>query len=516
MLPGIVLAASLAGSMHTDDPLDEYINWNDGAFDWADTGLSYETPMGGTAYLLNVTSQRWDHHGCQTDGIGGGLWKHQMLYFVPAAHTKKNKAVLQMMSGPCNDLTPDDMPAIIASARDAEILDGITASVGCTGALLFQIPNCRITCGTEPSAASLDEDSFMAYTWARFAADPTEPRGLAQFPMTKAVFQAMRAAGRFGRTRRDRIDSWFVSGVSKRGWTTWLAGTVRCRAPWCPQVVGIAPLVPVVPNLVESLHQHYRSLGGWSWAFGIYHAWGATVRLDAATTKQQMEATDPIHRLARLRSVVTHVVLATADEFMLVGSAAAWWGRVPGRKVLTVFPNESHLLLDVVPGIVKAVGETVYRVFTKRRPVRIESHFEPSTGILTAHVHPQPLAVHVQRGNTSSLINRDFRWLRVSGSGTGACEAPEVSIPALPAYAGANCVAMVAWSGRQVSEECVGTYKAGVPVRPEGGWTGFFIEATYPSFTGDGNYTVTTPAYVWPDTYPNDDCSGTGCLGTLV
>jgi PhoPQ-activated pathogenicity-related protein len=40
---------------------------------------------------------------------------------------------------------------------------------------------------------------------------------------------------------------WFMSGASKRGWTTWIAGAAKCDD--CVNIIGIVPLVPIVPSL---------------------------------------------------------------------------------------------------------------------------------------------------------------------------------------------------------------------------------------------------------------------------
>jgi len=65
--------------------LNEYINTPEEVFDWFDTGVSWKTKMGGTAYSLNVTSLTWLDDSVYTikGGIGNGVWSHQVLVIVP-------------------------------------------------------------------------------------------------------------------------------------------------------------------------------------------------------------------------------------------------------------------------------------------------------------------------------------------------------------------------------------------------------------------------------------------------
>ena len=61
--------------------------------------------------------------------------------------------------------------------------------------------------------------------------------------------QAMRAAGEFAIKggHLTAAPKWVVGGASKRGWTTWMVGAATCAS--CPEIAGIFPLVPIVPNL---------------------------------------------------------------------------------------------------------------------------------------------------------------------------------------------------------------------------------------------------------------------------
>ncbi len=50
---------------------------------------------------------------------------------------------------------------------------------------------------------------------------------------------------------------------------------------------------------------------------------------------------------------------------------------------------------------------------------------------------------------------------------------------------------------------------------PPSGWEAFFIQATFPGADGTA-LELTTNTQIIPDTYPIADCSGDGCIGTLV
>merc|ERR1711991_460294 len=60
------------------------------------------------------------------------------------------------------------------------------------------------------------------------------------------------------------VNSFFISGASKRGWTTWTTAAVDKR------VIGLAPLVIDLLNIVPSFEHHYRLYGDWSPAVEDY------------------------------------------------------------------------------------------------------------------------------------------------------------------------------------------------------------------------------------------------------
>ena len=64
----------------------------------------------------------------------------------------------------------------------------------------------------------------------------------------------MRAAQEFlAKEKIANITGWVVSGASKRGWTTWMAGVTKCDT--CVNVIGLIPIVPIVPDMWKDVHR---------------------------------------------------------------------------------------------------------------------------------------------------------------------------------------------------------------------------------------------------------------------
>jgi hypothetical protein len=84
------------------------------------------------------------------------------------------------------------------------------------------------------------------------------------------------------------------------------------------------------------------------------------------------------------------------------------------------------------------------------------------------------------------------------------------------------------WVSKELQPNEHGEYVAHMDADPSGAWTGFFIDFTFekPSTppAGLGAWPVnepgcldfTTEVSIWPDTFPFEECYGTGCYGTLL
>ena len=110
------------------------------------------------------------------------------------------------------------------------------------------------------------EDDLIAYGWRKFlegGSKKEDEEWLARFPMTRAVSRAMDVVQEVG-YKNILIDSFFVTGASKRGWTAWTSAIADDR------VMGIAPVVIDMLNVYPSFKHHWRVYGDWSPACLLY------------------------------------------------------------------------------------------------------------------------------------------------------------------------------------------------------------------------------------------------------
>lgn len=492
-------------------PIDDYVNKDDGQFSWFDTNQTVKMLSGATGYILNVTSQKWLNESMAV-GPNGAIWTHQALVIVPKDLKVKNRGMIWITGG-CNE-----HPGI-PKATDEEPLsvDVISASTKSIGVVLYQIPNCHIVYPSDPSKRGRSEDAMIAWAWKEFL-DSGNPEWLPRFPMVKGAMKAMQAVQEYTAEKGIAdIDGWVVSGASKRGWTTWMVGAVDC--PTCPKIVALAPVVPIVPALTLDMHHMFKAYGGWTFAFSDYMDVNLTTYLDTPGFAAMVANIDPIHEpfLSRLANIPKHVIVSSDDEFMMMEWTNLWWDKMGGEKHLTIANNAEHSMATGVVELLETVVNTVASVYAGGKRPDWSYKADQESGVITVTIPPtQPHGkVVLRKANTISKSIRDFRWARLANSENGNCTLPEIALKK-PVMFGANCVAPIVWLGTTLEETSPGVYTASVDA-PKEGWTGYYVEAFFPSDQGlKVEYQLTTPGMVWPNTYPHDDCTEAACKGHLL
>ena len=186
------------------------------------------------------------------------------------------------------------------------------------------------------------EDNLIAYGWNQFlqgGAKKGDVEWLARFPMTRAVVRAMDVIQEITSSKENAVKKFFISGASKRGWTTWTTAAVDNR------VMGMAPLVIDLLNLVPSFDHHYKVYGDWSPAVNDYVEFQIMDWMNTREFKKLMNYVEP-YQFKELFTMPKLIVNGTIDEFFVTDSWKFYWEDIPDKKYLQYVPNGNHGLTE--------------------------------------------------------------------------------------------------------------------------------------------------------------------------
>jgi PhoPQ-activated pathogenicity-related protein len=178
-------------------PLQFYVDMPDPTYSYMPEPIQTFGLPGATAFVLNMTSQRWlTDDDFKPYSPSKSVWWHQLVVVVPNKLNKQLETGWIWITG--GDNTDGGKP-IDTKDGEVAIAGELAAASGTVCAVLRQIPN-------QPVAFTVDiphdrrlyprelrgEDGIIAYTWNHFVLkDNHSPEWLLRMPMTKAVVRAM-------------------------------------------------------------------------------------------------------------------------------------------------------------------------------------------------------------------------------------------------------------------------------------------------------------------------------------
>ncbi|HEN3566347.1 TPA: PhoPQ-regulated protein [Yersinia enterocolitica] len=402
-----------------------------------------------------LTSQNWSPENL----VSPAEWQHEVEIFIPEnSPSKRALVIINNGTNHGTETIPPSGPTDFAIDRLQEIARDTNTVVIAISA----IPNQYLE--YQPDKEPVKEDYSVARSWYLFM-DAPETRSILPLhvPMAAAISQAMTMAQQA--LPEKALDSFIVSGVSKRGWTTWLTAIAD------PRVEGIVPFVIDLLGTHAGLEHMYRSYGGnWPIAFAPYYQQEIDKKLDTPGFAKLMQIIDPLQYLSteyesRL-DIPKYIVNASGDDFYVPDNTDFYYDKLPGDKVLRVAPNSSHY------GI-KAFSEQSLITFVNRLQqskalpqLNASIDIKNKVQTLTASLSEKPDKVLLWTAINPNA--RDFRY---------ACDVRYTEFP-------------LAVTPTNTLEVAI--------TPPATGWQATFIEATF----SDG-FVATSPVYILPkDVYP--------------
>ncbi len=312
--------------------LQAYLQNEDSSFEWQ----LHQTSESGDLKLYNllVTSQTWREY----------IWRHQVTVIVPE-EVLYNGALLFITGGSNTDEMPNWKKADDGNIRMMQMIAQENKAIT---AVVFQVPN-------QPLFGNLTEDELISLTFHNYRKDKDFTWPLL-FPMVKSTVRAMDAVQAFAQENLDlRINTFLVSGGSKRGWTTWLTGATDSR------VEAIAPMVIDMLNMPRSISYHLEAWGNYSIQIQDYVNLGIAQDVDTPDGQELTAMVDPYSYRNNL-TMPKFIFNGTNDEYWPVDAIKHYLDEIPGENYLHYVPNAGHDLGDkkqAVQALSAFFGETL-------------------------------------------------------------------------------------------------------------------------------------------------------------
>jgi len=428
--------------------LDRYIAKPDSAYSWK---LAGRYPLKDqTTYVLSLTSQSWR----TADDVDKPVWKHALTVVRPD-RPRPGTAFLFIGGGSLSD--PEPQAASWRAAALAQATNSVVAE-------LSLVPNQPLAFVDSPKHGR-SEDDLVAYSRVKYIITGDE-EWLVRLAMVKSAVRAMDCLQEFLASEAGgatRIDKFVVAGGSKRGWTTWLVGTVD------PRVTAIIPLVIDALNSEQITRHHFEVYGFFSSALKDYVHHGLfPFRVGTPEYRKVLEIEDPYSYRHRERlKMPKYLINAAGDQFFLPDNSQFYFADMPAEKHLRYVPNAKH---DLKGSDAQQSLAAFYQSVLDGRPRPRYAWKKQADGTLEVTALDPPREVNLWQATNPKA--RDFR-LDIIGK---------------------------AWTSSRLEPSSPGVYTGRVP-KPEQGFTAFFVELVYDS-GGSYPFKFTTEVSVVPDVLP--------------
>ncbi|AZL15761.1 PhoPQ-activated protein PqaA family protein [Rickettsiales endosymbiont of Stachyamoeba lipophora] len=315
--------------------LTNFINYNDNSFKYEFEYQNKTEEIELSRYRLH--SQRWPLNPEST--IPTTEWVHKLDLYIPPSIEYK-QVLLYISAGYTAD--KEGKEKFISPGENFNYTE-IASSNKAVVAHLQDIPNQYLLMNN----SFKKEDEILAYTYKLFMEnkDPYIPGHL---PMAKAIIRAMDAIEEIMDQQDFAVDSFILSGPSKRGWAAWLAAIEDDR------VSGLIPIVIEPLNIQKSLaHICEVYKDGPPLALKDYMNEGIIDKLQSNDFLDLVKIEDPISYLTNdpegkyheRFKIPKYIINASGDDFFAPDCSKYYFKDLYGENnYIRYLPNSMHYL----------------------------------------------------------------------------------------------------------------------------------------------------------------------------
>ena len=281
--------------------------------------------------------------------------------------------------------------------EEAALLASVAQQFQSPVAVLLHVPQ-------QPIFDDLVEDEIISYTFEKYfqTRDSEWPLLL---PMVKSAVRAMDAIQEFCQEEWSvAIDSFTVTGASKRGWTTWLVGASDRR------VAAIAPMVIDTLNMARQMDHQIEAWGDYSKQIEDYTKRDLPNKLDTQAGKALLRIVDPF-AYRRTLTLPKLLVIGTNDRYWPLDALSLYWGQLVGEKHILYVPNNQHGLTDF-PRVLGGLIALHHQTRGEGKLPELSWSFNNGANIALLHMHSgeSPMKVQAWVAKSDSRDFRDAQW----------------------------------------------------------------------------------------------------------
>ena len=397
----LVVDEPTAAQDHPATALADYLAKADASYRWKKIR---EGSISGVSYAeLILTSQTWQNI----------VWNHRLFILKPQELVDDKNALLIVSGGSWKDEFADESFAKTPDKR-AVLFAKLAQQMNAPVAVLLQVPQ-------QPIFDGKVEDQIISYTFEKYleTGDAEWPLLL---PMVKSAMRGMDAVQEFCQEEWSLpIDSFTVTGASKRGWTTWLTGAMD------PRVHGIAPMVIDLLNMQAQMEHQLETWGKFSENIRDYTERRIQERMRTPRGNALTKIVDPLSYRQSL-TLPKLIILGTNDRFWTLDALNLYWNKLQGSKYVLYVPNNRHGLKDL-PRVMGSISALHEHVRGGEKLPQLTWDFDASSGKLSISSDVPPSKCQIWSAVTDNHDFRDSEWTATAANKDGDGYAFDVEVP---------------------------------------------------------------------------------------